>query len=216
MPLEYEYVFRDYDKKDVITKIKNMNGKKFGHFIFRVIVFQHPDKENMSYIRIRDEGHKITMTLKQKSKTQFSDEYEIEIDNFETAEKMLYLLGCTKKYYYEKMREIWHLDNNDIEIVFDTTPGFPEIMEIECLKSKTKLDLLISKLELKDSIVDKEKSKPLTEELFGFLIPKTIPEITFGNVKKELSKYVVKNKKLFLQLVKENLEIYNSLKKIKK
>jgi hypothetical protein len=62
MPLEYEYVFRDYNKKEIISKIKKMNGTTFGHFIFRVIVFQHPDKENMSYIRIRDEGHKITMT----------------------------------------------------------------------------------------------------------------------------------------------------------
>jgi len=212
MPIEYEYSFRDYNKKDIITKIKKLNGKKFGHFIFRVIVFQHPNKENMSYIRLRDEGHKITMTVKQKTKTQFLDEYEIEIDDFETGEKMLYLLGCTKKYYYEKMREIWRIDNNNIEIVFDTSPGLPETMEIECLKSKKDLDSIVDKLELKDSIVTKEKFKPLSEELFGFLIPKKIPLLTFSNVKKELLKYVVKNKKLFLQLVKENLEIYNSLK----
>ena len=30
------------------------------------IVFQHPNKENMSYIRLKEKGRKITMTVKQK------------------------------------------------------------------------------------------------------------------------------------------------------
>lgn len=68
MAIEYEYSFRDYNKKDIITKIKKLNGKKFGHFIFRVIVFQHPNKENMSYIRLRDEGHKNNNDRKTKNK----------------------------------------------------------------------------------------------------------------------------------------------------
>ena len=47
---------------------------------------------------------------------------------------------------------------------------------------------LNNKLELKYSIVDIKKSKPLVEELFGFLILKSIPEITFGNVIKRIIK----------------------------
>jgi len=210
MPLEYEYVFRNYDKNYIIKEIKKMNGKKFGHFIFRVIVFNHPDKNNLSYIRIRDEGHKITMTVKTKSaNTQFSNEHEIIIDNYEAAEKILYLLGCTKKYYYEKIREIWNV--NDVEIIFDKNPGYPEIMEIET-STKKKLDTMIEKLNIKDFIIDLATVKPISEELFGFLIPKNI-DLTFNNVKKELSKYIKKNKKLFLQYVNENKEIYDKLYK---
>jgi adenylate cyclase class 2 len=144
MPLEYEYTFRKYDKNNVIKKLKKIGAKKFGHFIFRVIIFQHPDKSNDSYIRIRDEGHKITLTIKTKSKnTQFSNENEIIIDNFDVAEKMLYLLGCTKKYHYEKMREIWKLKNS--EIIFDIAPGITEMMEIESPTKKI-LDSIVGEL----------------------------------------------------------------------
>jgi len=50
------------------------------------------------------------------------------------------------------------------------------------------------------------------EELYGFIVPKTIIGLTFNNVKKELLKYIKKNKKIFLELVKDHIEIYDSIK----
>ena len=40
-------------------------------------------------------------------KVQFVNENEVIINNFDEGCKILLGLGCVKKYYYEKMREIW-------------------------------------------------------------------------------------------------------------
>jgi hypothetical protein len=43
--------------------------------------------------------------------------------------------------------------------------------------------------------------------LYDFYVPVGI-DLTFDNVKRKLSKYVIKNKKLFNKLVVENKKIY--------
>jgi hypothetical protein len=39
MPKEYEYRFNTYDKKEMITKLKELGAKYFGTFKFRVMVY---------------------------------------------------------------------------------------------------------------------------------------------------------------------------------
>ena len=63
MPKEYEYRFNSYNKKEIISKLKDLGAKYYGTFKFRVMVFT--DSINSEkYIRVRDEGHRITMTIK--------------------------------------------------------------------------------------------------------------------------------------------------------
>ena len=206
--MEYEYAFKKYNKKKILSQIEKLGGTFFGHFIFKVIVFLHPQEGNKTYIRIRDEGYKCTMTTKTKSnKSQFSIENEIIINDFYQAEKILYSIGCKKRYYYEKMREIWKI--KDTEVIFDIGPGVPEIMEIEA-KNKRKLDYIVNYLDIKNDIINKSKSVNKYKELYDFYIPLNI-DLTFDNVKRKLSKYVKKNKKLFNKLVIENKKLYKSL-----
>ena len=206
--MEYEYAFKKYNKKKILSNIQKLGGTFFGHFIFKVIVFLHPHEGNKTYIRIRDEGYKCTMTTKTKTnKSQFSIENEIIIDDFNEAVKILYSLGCKKKYYYEKMREIWKI--KDTEIIFDISPGVPEIMEIEA-KNKRILDNLVKQFGIKKDIINKSKYVNKYKELYDFYIPSDI-DLTFDNVKRKLSKYVKKNKKLFDKLVIENKKLYASL-----
>ena len=212
MPLEYEYVFKNYDKKQVIHNIKKIGGKKIGHYIFRVIVMNHPLKTPNTYIRIRDEGYRITMTYKYKeSKGDFSDESEINIDNFDMAIKILIGIGCTKKYYYEKMREIWNIKNT--EIIFDINPGTLERMEIESPTQK-ELEKVMNQLNVQMYKLDKNIDTDTdTMKLFGFTISSNLMDLTFNNVKKELGKLVVKNKTLFNKIVAEQKKQYILLKK---
>jgi predicted adenylyl cyclase CyaB len=206
--MEYEYAFKKYNKNKILSQIQKLDGIFFGHFIFKVIVFIHPHEGNKTYIRVRDEGYKCTMTTKTKSnKSQFSIENEIVIDDFNEAVKILYSLGCKKKYYYEKMREIWKI--KDTEIIFDICPGVPEIMEIEA-KNKRILDNLVKQFGIKKDIINKSKYVNKYKELYNFYIPSDI-DLTFDNVKRKLSKYVKKNKKLFDKLVIENKKLYKSL-----
>jgi len=103
MPVEYEYAFFDFDKKEIIKNIIKNKGKHQGTYLFRVQVFIHPLDKQGTYIRVRDEGHRITMTYKYKDpNAKFENESEITIDNFDNAVEMLLGIGCKKKYYYEQ------------------------------------------------------------------------------------------------------------------
>jgi adenylate cyclase class 2 len=207
MPLEYEYNFYNYNKKEVISKIKELGGKKIGHYVFKVMVFIHPFKKEGTYIRVRDEGHRVTMTFKFKDdKSEFTNESEIIINNFDSAVNILFGIGCTKKYYYEKLREIWNLKNS--EIAFDNAPGSPEDMEIES-PTKKELDQIVKLLDIKEYLVKDNAMLSIYDE-FGIIIPKTI-DLTFNNVKKELLKLVKKNKEKFIKLIDKQKKMYKSL-----
>ena len=76
MPKEYEYRFKDYNKKEILTKLKELGAKYFGTFKFRVMVFT--DQNNSEkYIRIRDEGYRVTMTIKNNLTDKFPSENEV-------------------------------------------------------------------------------------------------------------------------------------------
>jgi len=205
MPQEFEYAFFDFNKNEIISKIKELNGKHNGTYIFRVHVFIHPLETPGTYVRVRDEGFRTTMTYKYKDvKDSFENEEEVNIDNFDSGVKILLGLGCKKKYYYEKIREIWTLKNT--EIVFDSNPGIDDRMEIES-KTKTELNKMVKFFNLK---IESRSERYL--DLFGIVIPKTV-DLTFKNVKKDLAKHVKKNKTKFIELVDNQLIKYKKLLK---
>jgi hypothetical protein len=145
MPIEYEYAFQNFNKNNIISKLKNLKGKYKGTFLFRVQQFNpptslhsslhsslHRDRQYNQYnqynIRVRDEEYRITMAVKTPA-GEFDNEEEMIIDDFDAGVNYLIGLGCTPSVYYEKIREIWNI--NDTEIVFDYEDGSPDIMEIE-------------------------------------------------------------------------------------
>jgi adenylate cyclase class 2 len=207
MPLEYEYQFYNYDKSTIIKSIKNIGFKKKGQFIFRIMLFTHPLNTPGTYIRIRDEGHRITLTYKTKDpKSKFENEDEVLIDNFDNGVKILFGLGCKKKFYYEKIREIWSVNNN--EIIFDINPGAPERMEIET-SNKKDLDALTKHLQLTNLIVKNGYNS--LKECFGIELANQ--DLTFLNAKKVLGKLVTKNKKQLKKIINDQLILYNKLVK---
>jgi predicted adenylyl cyclase CyaB len=205
MPKEYEYAFFDFKKNDIISKIKEMNGKHKGTYLFKVQMFIHPLETPGTYIRVRDEGFRTTMTYKFKdSKSKFDNEEEVNINDFDSGVNILLGIGCKKKYYMEKIREIWQVKNT--EIIFDTDPGIDDKLEIES-KTKTELNKMVKYFGLK--LEDKQDRYM---NLFGIVIPKTI-DLKFQNVKKELLKCVKKDKEKFIELVDYQLKKYKKLMK---
>ena len=213
MPLEYEYRYRagKFNKDKIRLKLQELGAKKHGHWLFRVQVFTNPLVENNPYIRVRDEGHKITMTYKTKGTKEFTDEQEVIINDFDTGINIMLGLGCVKKYYYEKLREIWHLGNT--EVCFDTNPGRPDLMEVEA-KTKKDLNKMIRLLDLIDVPHDDFKEMELYKLPFGIIITGTV-DLTFQSVKKILGPIVTKNKKRFNKLVDEQIKMYEQVKKTK-
>ena len=206
MPTEFEYQFINYDKKELLKKIKELGGYHEGTYLFRVMVVIHPLNKEGTYIRVRDEGKKITMTYKyQDVNSEFEEEDEIIIDDFDSAVNILYGIGCTKKYYYEKIREIWNVENS--EIVFDNVPAVPEFMEVES-PDKNDLDELCKKLNLDSSMMLKKGAR-MMHEIFGIELPKNT-DFTFSNTKKVLGKYVTKNQNQFTELMEHQKKLYNA------
>jgi predicted adenylyl cyclase CyaB len=214
MPLEYEYRYQDgrFDKNMIRNRLKELGAVKHGHWLFRVQVFTNPLIPSNPYVRVRDEGHKITLTYKTKGTNEFINELEVNINDFNTGVDILIGLGCVKRYYYEKLREIWHL--GDTEVCWDTNPGRPDIMEIEA-KSKKDLEKIVELLNLKDVSHDDFKEMELYEKPFGIVIPHTV-DLTFNTVKKILGKYCTKNKKEFEKLVGEQIKKYKEVLKLNK
>jgi adenylate cyclase class 2 len=195
MTLEYEYRYHTgiIDKNIIRSRLRKLGAVKHGHWLFRVQVFTNPFVPSNPYIRVRDEGYKITLTYKYKTKCSdlFDNELEININDFQTCVDILLGLGCVKKYYYEKLREIWHL--NDIEVCWDTNPGrYHDVMEIEA-KTKKDLEKMVELLNLKDVPHNNFDDSELYKIPFGITIPHTV-NLTFNTVKKILGKFCTKNK----------------------
>jgi len=204
MPKEFEHAFFDFDKKDIISKIKKLNGKKKGTYLFKVQILFHPITTEGTYVRVRDEGFRTTMTYKYQAATdKYPEEKEVTIDNFDNGVDLLLGLGCKKKYYYEKIREIWTVKNT--EVVFDTNPGIDDRLEVE---SKTLAEMK-DFIKLFNLTIKEREERYL--ELFGIVIPKNV-DLKFTNVKKDLIKHVTKNKDKFIKVVDDQLKKFRKLR----
>lgn len=85
-----------------------------------------------AFIRVRDEGDKVTLTYK-----QFDDhdalsgvqEIEVTVSSFESTVAILEKGGLPYKSLQESRRETWRL--NDVEVVLDEWPWLSPYIEIE-------------------------------------------------------------------------------------
>ena len=88
-------------------------------------------KTEDGWMRVRDEGDKITITFKRITGSGINDVEEIEttVGNFEKASAILNRTSFKETSYQENYREIWK--NDDAEVVIDTWPYLQNYIEIE-------------------------------------------------------------------------------------
>lgn len=135
MQVEYEATFIDIDKDEMRERLKKAGAQLIRpEFLQKRSVFNLPKGHQIdgAWIRVRDQGDKITMSLKICAKTEkIEDQKEIgfEISSFEKAEQFLKTIGCQKKAFQESKREIWHL--RDVETCIDEWPFLEPFVEIE-------------------------------------------------------------------------------------
>jgi adenylate cyclase class 2 len=84
-----------------------------------------------AFLRIRDEGHRTTITYKQFDEDSIdgAKEYEIVVSDFEEAVNIFKESGLVYDTYQESKRENWRLDN--VEIMLDEWPWINPYIEIE-------------------------------------------------------------------------------------
>jgi len=97
-------------------------------------VYDYPDKslEKIGgWIRVRDEGDKITLSYKQLNDRTVhgTKEVTVVVDDFETACSFLDSIGMKSNSFQETKRESWKIGSTEIEL--DTWPWIPSFVEIE-------------------------------------------------------------------------------------
>ena len=83
------------------------------------------------WVRVRDEGDKITLTYKQLNDRTLHGTKEVSVgaSNFDKACQFLEAIGLEAKSDQETKREAWQMD--DCEITLDTWPWIPSVVEFE-------------------------------------------------------------------------------------
>jgi len=133
---EIERRYYTFDEIELKAKLAKNGFVSKGAYKFRIVQYKMPKGFRF---RIRDEGTKITCTLK-KEKKPFDIEYEVIVNDFKILEQMLKLLKFKPLYVFEKIREIYTVDG--VECVFDHLPAMQPWFEIEA-----KTTSLLSKYE---------------------------------------------------------------------
>lgn len=139
MEIEYEATFTKVDKAKMRVKLKELGAKLMREeFLQKRTVFNPPKSNPIEggWIRVRDEGDKVTMSLKIVNGAKIEDQKEscVIVDSYTEAELFLKTIGCEWCAYQETKRELWVLD--DAEVTIDTWPFLEPFVEVESTSEK--------------------------------------------------------------------------------
>lgn len=146
MQAEIEAKFLDVDIKTVRSRLKIAGAvlEQPMRTMRRVVIEQPHHIAERSFIRIRDEGDKVTMAFKRKQaklgEDTLSSTHEIEttVGDFDTAVRLFAEAGWKYRSYQESRREAWRY--NGVEVAIDEWPWIRPYVEIEGKSENTVRD----------------------------------------------------------------------------
>lgn len=141
MAKEVEVKILDIDHQNLGAVLKSSAAKlKSPKTMYRRVNLDFEDGRlagKGGWVRLRDEGDKITLTHKIHTKLKDGelqvDEKEVIVDNFEDALEFLRSIGLKVKTYQENYRENWILKTKSgtVEVALDQWPHVKPHVEIE-------------------------------------------------------------------------------------
>jgi adenylate cyclase class 2 len=130
---EIEAKFLDVNFDEVRQKLKAVGAvcEKPMRLMRRVTFDNTEMKAKNGWIRVRDEGDKVTVTYKQIDKFSADGVLEVETTagNFGTMVEIFQQTGISGGSFQESKRETWRL--GEVEIVLDEWPWLKPFIEIE-------------------------------------------------------------------------------------
>ncbi|MEV2215398.1 CYTH domain-containing protein [Streptomyces sp. NPDC050997] len=130
---EYEAKFLKIDVEALQDRLQAAGAERaFGKTMFTRLIFENDAVQGEQWLRLRDEGGKTTLTLKQVTDATHingTTEIEIEVNDLERTAELLTALGLRQVRYQQNYREEWQL--NGVTYDFDTWPELPTFLEIE-------------------------------------------------------------------------------------
>lgn len=97
----------------------------------RVVIHTAAMTAKNAFVRVRDEGDRVTLTYKQFDEDTIdgAHEYETTVSNFDDTVHILSAAGLEYDVYQESKRENWELEG--VEIMLDEWPWLNPYIEIE-------------------------------------------------------------------------------------
>jgi len=134
MKTEIEVKFLDVDFDNLREKLLALGAvcEQPMRLMRRVIIEPPHLTARDAFVRVRDEGDKVTLTYKQfDDHMAFSgvQEIEVAVSDFDATVALLAQAGLPHKSFQESRRETWRLDNT--EVVLDEWPWLKPYIEIE-------------------------------------------------------------------------------------
>jgi adenylate cyclase class 2 len=135
MQTEIEAKFLDVDPDAIRHKLRTAHAVLLQKEMrYLRTNYDFPDgrlRARKGWIRLRDEGGKITLTYKELKDRSLhgTKEVSITVDSFARTEEFLNDIGLVEKSVQETRRERWNLDESEVTI--DTWPWVPPFLEIE-------------------------------------------------------------------------------------
>lgn len=129
--IEYEAKVLDIDVDHVVQRILDKGGTDLGEVLQRRYVYDIDPDDSSRWVRLRDTGDQVTLTVKEIDSDAIGGTRETEttVGDFETTNALLGKLGYAPKAYQENRRRSFTLDGAQLEI--DTWPLIPAYLEIE-------------------------------------------------------------------------------------
>ena len=188
METEYEAKFYPVDKDDIRKKLEKIGAELIvpERKMRRALIGSETNPQfKCNYIRVRDEGDKITLSAKihAESDGKVSDQKEavVEVSDYEDTVKIFKMMAFEIDMYQETLRETWEYE--DAEIVIDTWPGLEPYIEIEA-KSEQQVKEIGEKLgfDWDDKYITAVSS--IFSDVYGLTVDEVmekIENITFKN-----------------------------------
>lgn len=188
MHTEYEVRVLEIDKEKLITRLENLGAKKVADFEYKRRVYNFNPPTDKKWIRLRTDGRKTTLTIKEIKSLEIdgTKEIEIEVSDFEETNNILEELGYKAHTYQESKRTRYIL--NEVELDIDTWPYIPTYLEIEGKNEKAVKDM-IKILEIDESKVTSIDVQGVFKNFYNIDIAK-VEEVSFNAPLEE--KYYIK------------------------
>ena len=135
MQNEIEATYIDADHDLLRSKLTELGAVLTQHlYTMRRTLFDYEDfrlDRKKSWIRVRQEADKATLSFKQRSSVEINGmkEIEIEVSDYEKCRQIFLEAGLTEKAVQDSKRETWQL--GECEVMLDEWPWIPPFAEVE-------------------------------------------------------------------------------------
>ena len=162
MKTEYDVWVLEIDHDEMVKKLESLGAKLQFDTLQQRYVYDFNPVIDSKWIRLRTNGIKTTLTIKDlNAKTiDGTKELEIEVDDFDKTNQILEELGYKNRGFQQNKRTQYILDG--VEIDLDRWPLIPEYLEIEGENEQAIYDCLDKLGISKDKIVTLDVSSIYT------------------------------------------------------